>query len=599
MSLEDLERELTNRARGGAPSFSEKARVMARSVALAAAAVLGLAVVVGGGLYLFFSREAARGVVLAVETPTEVMSGVPFDLVVNAENEIDSIAREAVVTVSLPEGVASLSALAGGSATVEESIGDIGARSLAKRTFRLVATGEPDEEREIEISITYLSGGRSRFRTEEKVSVAIGEPGITLAVRMPERVIGGSAFEFAVEYENVSPFDFSGAVLEIRYPDSFTFESASLPPDSLDNYWRLGALYARSKGTLTIKGRIAAGGEASAAAFPVSVSANFLGKDYVVAKTEARAELAPSPLFLEIATGGADTARTGDFLSYTVRYRNQTGVTLADLVIRASLTGEMYDLGSVATQGKFDAAARAVTFDASNVPALRLLDPGAEGEVTLAVGVRSSFPVRRISDKNFSVRLAVFAESPTVPSYLSAEKTTAAGAKEIKIAGFVLAAAEARYRDAATGIVNAGPFPPKAGAATEYAVHWILKNYATDVERVTVRAALPPGAEWTGVVQANGGVVPRFEESSREVVWEIEKIPAAKGVVNAPLEAVFQVRATPAASQAGNFQTILLDTALTATDAWTGLALASRAAALTTRLEGDPTVAPDQGRVVP
>jgi hypothetical protein len=581
-------------------SFQEKVRLITRSVVLAAVAVLVVVGVVGGTLYLFFSREASRGIVLAIEVPEEVMSGVPFDLTVSAENEIDGIAREAKILVNLPEDVVALGALNGSGALVEESIGDIGGRSVVKKVFRLIAVGESGVAKEIEASIDYTSGGRNRFKTDERATITIGEPAIKVTANIPDRVIGNSSFEFKVEYENISSFDFTGATLEVRYPSAFTFDSASFPPDSLDNYWRLGALNAGSKGTLIIKGSIASAGESSVA-FPIVVAANFFGKDYTVLETEAQVALAPSPLVLSVtANGAADyVAHAGDLLTYLIRYENRSGMALADVTLKAALAGEMYETGSVGTLGKVDAAARTVTWDATNVPVFRLLDAGASGEVALAVPLKSVFPIRRLSDKNFSVRLTVNAESPTVPSYLAAAKTTATAIEETKLSGFTSVEARTLYRDAASTIVNAGPFPPKVGSPTEYTVHWILKNYSTDVEKVRVRAVLPPEVAWTGMVKASGESVPLFEESTREVVWTIDKVPAAKGVVNAPLEVIFQVRATPTAAQAGNFQTILLDTVLEATDMWTGLTLSSRDGAQTTRLENDPTVAGDQGRVVP
>lgn len=623
MALEDLERELfgarekkTKKPRPPVPSpedegsfgaserpltFQERVRLITRSVILAVVAVLAVTAVVGGTLYLFFSREASRGIALSIEAPKEVMSGVPFDLVVSAENEIDGIAREAKITLDLPENVSALGVLSGGSEIVEESVGDIGGRSVMRKTFRLIAVGAPGEEKEIKASIEYVSGGRNRFRTNEQTSFVVGEPAIKVTADIPERVIGNSAFEFKVEYENVSSFDFTGVALEIRYPSAFTFESASFSPDSLDNFWRLGALNARSKGTLIVKGSVSSAGQEDIL-FPIVVSANFFGKDYVLLETEADVALAPSPLVLSVTANGADdyVARAGELITYLIRYENRSGIALADVVLRATLAGEMYETDSIGTQGRVDKDRGIVLWDTANVPAFRLLDANASGEVTLAVPLRTTFPIRRLSDKDFSVRLTVVAESPTVPSYLAAAKTTALAIHEAKLAGLATVQAKAFYRDAASAIVNAGPLPPKVGTPTEYTVHWLITNYSTDAEDVTVRATLPSGVEWTGLVKpGSGDSVPLYESSTREVVWTIDKVPAAKGVVNAPLEAVFQVRATPVASQVGSYQPILSETALTATDMWTGVPLTSRDGALSTSLADDSTVAADQGRVVP
>jgi hypothetical protein len=101
------------------------------------------------------------------------------------------------------------------------------------------------------------------------------------------------------------------------------------------------------------------------------------------------------------------------------------------------------------------------------------------------------------------------------------------------------------------------------------------------------------------MVKSGGDSVPLYEEATREVTWVHDKVPATKGVIGAPLEAIFQVRATPTAAQIGSFQTLLFTTSFQATDAWTGVTLGGQDAALSTALEGDPTVAAEQGRVVP
>jgi hypothetical protein len=363
--------------------------------------------------------------------------------------------------------------------------------------------------------------------------------------------------------------------------------------------WRLGGLCAGSLGSITVTGKLDGFSEARFS-FPATISVNFLGREHAVAETVASVSIAPSPLSVSaLVNGRADyIARVGDELRYTIRYQNNSGIALSDVTARASIAGDIVSLESVRTDGAFNAQIGEVLWDTSSTPALRTLDPGASGELFVTVPLKSVFPIRRASDKNFSVKLVVRFESPSVPYYLSASKTSAAVAITTKIAGSLAIDARAFHRDAAAALVNGGVLPPQVGKATEYTVHWVLTNTATDMRSVKVSAVLPQNVLWTGVVKSSGQTVPTYDAATRTVRWDIEKITATRGTISEPLEAVFQVRATPTRADTGNFQELVNETSLTATDDFTGGTVTGSDSGITTALPDDKTVGQDGGRVI-
>ncbi|PIP29933.1 hypothetical protein COX26_01450 [Candidatus Jorgensenbacteria bacterium CG23_combo_of_CG06-09_8_20_14_all_54_14] len=566
---------------------------------LAAVGVL-LFLAVGAVVLILSSGGGGEGITLTLYAPSEIYRGVPFELKVEVENQLDEIIRDATLSLNLPAGLVSVDNIGTNRAITSESIGDIGGRTVAKKTFRLLAVGLPDSLQKANVTLSYGTGGRSRFQASAEKEIIVNRAAVKLAVTKPERVISGSAFELEVGYENASRFDFSDVTLRMKYPDGFSFQSASANPDSLDSSWRLGALNAGSKGVLRVKGVLTGVGEAQFS-LPVTVIANFGGEEYLLAEENVALALAPAPVNLQVLVNGRSdyVARAGDMLTYTVSYRNESGIALADVVLKLSLSGELFNFTTLDTDARIDSLANTLTWNAGNTPPFRLLDPGASGEVRATVRLKPSFPIRRPSDKNFFLRVQAEASSPSVPYYLSADKTTALASMETKVAGLTVVYAQAFFRDVAAGMLNQGKLPPQVGQPTEYTIHWVIRNYGTDVKNVAVSAFLQSGVTWTGLVKSSIDAVPLWNERRSEVTWQIEKIAATKGVISDPIEAVFQVRATPDVTEVGQYQPLMGETTLRTTDDFTGLELTSRDAGFTTALPDDRTVGEGIGRVIP
>ena len=115
-------------------------------------------------------------------------------------------------------------------------------------------------------------------------------------------------------------------------------------------------------------------------------------------------------------------------------------------------------------------------------------------------------------------------------------------------------------------------------------------NYATDVSDIQVAAYLQAGVRFTGTVKSNIGTSPIYDQNSGLITWNIPSLPATKGVISAPAEAIFQVEATPSSNQVGRDMPLLSETKLEAKDMFTELQLESTAPAVDTRIPSDTTV---------
>ena len=160
-------------------------------------------------------------------------------------------------------------------------------------------------------------------------------------------------------------------------------------------------------------------------------------------------------------------------------------------------------------------------------------------------------------------------QSLTVPAGTAADKTISVATLETKVAGEVALRAAGFSRDAASGILNSGPYPPKINTPTQYTIHWVITNYATDISGVQVSAFLQSGTRFTGKVKSTSDAVPAYNPSSGGITWHIDRIQATKGAIGQPIEVIFQVENTPAINQVGQNVALLGETRIEAHDDFT------------------------------
>jgi uncharacterized repeat protein (TIGR01451 family) len=331
------------------------------------------------------------------------------------------------------------------------------------------------------------------------------------------------------------------------------------------------------------------------------MNAQFLGNDYEIAQSSSTVALSPSPVTLAIRINNQENyvARAGDSLTLTVHYENKSGVALSNVVLNTTLAGEMIDFTSLVSNARIEPMSHTLTWDSSNMPVFALLDAGASGDVSATLRLKNLFPLKRIGDKNYVVKATATLTSPTVPYYITAAQTMSAAKSETKISGLIALESKLFFRDTNADVINFGPFPPRVGQPTEYSIHWIVRNYSTDVKDVIVRGALKPGVSFVIVEKSSMSTSPQIDNVTGELIWNISKIPATRGAIGAPIEAIIKVKATPTAGDAGQFMNILGESVMRATDEFTGLELSARAGGLSTMLTDDATVGQEGGRVLP
>ncbi|HVO28477.1 MAG TPA: hypothetical protein VMT81_00645 [Candidatus Paceibacterota bacterium] len=567
------------------------------------AAVVAAAVLAAGGWWYF--RGSAGGLDLGIQLATDpavVLMGEPFTLSVTVANDSGSALQGASISLVLPDDVVSADTPA--QRVVSQPLGGVSSGGVSHQDFHLVATGGENTVFHFTAQVSYAAAGSAaQFQSGGSLDVAVGQPAVSVNIIAPPNVFSGQDFPIAVNYHNNTGNAITGMSLAMQYPPAFSFAGASTSlATNGDSSWSLGTLPADTSGTIAISGNLVGPGSAS---YPIGaqLSESISGQNYPIANPSADVILAESPLALSLAVGnGANyVSSAGDSLDYTLTVTNNSTVAFENIIASAKLSGAMFDLATLQTGGSFSSINDTVTWNGASAPALLSLAPGQAATLTFHVRTRSAFPIRLPSDKNYTVSVHAVAASPTVPPGTTASTTLTVADLTTKLGGAIALAENGYAHEPAasgSGIVNTGPYPPKVDQATEYTVHWLVTNYATDAQNVTISAYLQSGATCTGATQVPASTTFSCNPANGEVMWQVPAIAATTGITDRPLEAVFQITDTPAVNQAGQDVTVLGAAALTATDAFTGQPLQSSVPALTTAMPSDTSIPPGVQRQV-
>ncbi len=562
-----------------------------------------------GTLYFFLARQpAGPNVGIEFTRPDQVLAGAPFPFGVTVSNYSSNVLKNVAVSIVLPDNVSFVGQPSGQRVT-EETVGDIGPGSVNRiadadgpNPTKLIVTGDPNSVKRVAVKLAYGTDAapRTQFETDGGVDILVGSPAITLNIAAPATIVSGQNFDMTINYNNNTSQSFNNVELSLQYPPVYSFSSATMQPDSSgNNSWNLGTIAPQGSGSIVVTGNVvgpAGAGYTMIGALTGSVN----GNTYALSGQSANLAIGTPPLAVNISLNSAQdyVARLSDSLNYTVTFANNSNITFHALAVKAALVGSMFDFSTLTSNGVFSSLNNTVTWNAANTPQLLNLAPGQSGSVNFTVKTKTAYPIRLLSDKNYDLKVTAQISSPTVPPNTAASSTVSAIAFASKVGGETMLAAKGYWRDAASGILNAGPYPPRVNQATQYTIHWIITNYSTDIQNVNISAYLQSGTTCTGAIKSNISAAPVCDPATGEVTWQIPNVPATAGIVAPAPEAVIQVVNTPAINQVGQEVTLMNQTTLAATDVYTNTSINLTAQPVTTALPDDKTIGSNVSRAV-
>lgn len=546
----------------------------------------------GGGAYGFLKWWSRPSVTVMLQGPTEVRAGerVSYEIVI--ENSARSALENTSLTLRAGRGVLFPET---SERIVRKELAEAFPPATSRReTVSMFFLGKEGDERDVEISFRYrMPNIASEFVRTETIKVKIAAPAVALTLNLPKQTLSSANFAFSYEWKNISALPIKYLTAEFVYPDDFTFVEATPAPEE-GRRWQFQELLPNATSSVAVVGRI--GAEAGQTrTFRATLATRVRNDQIVLGEVTGEIAVIENPLVIAMSVNGQTSynADPGELLDYRITFKNNFSETLRDIVIAAKLSGRMFDVRSIETDGAFDSRDMTVTFNGGNSPQLLFLDPQESGSVSFRIKVADAIPPGL---RNPVLSASAEMTSATEPRYLGIEGPVRATASvDTKVNGIISLTSRTYLRDATLGFATVGPWPMRANHTTQMTVHWIVTASGNDFSNIVVSTVLPGGVAYLGNARGNisGTQITANPRTSR-VEWQIPNLAAFQ-----TKEFIFQIGITPSAADVGNPVNVLNAVSLVATDGFTGNRPAVETAVTRSDALADPSISrPEtEGRV--
>lgn len=566
--------------------------------------IVVIAILVAAGA-IFWGRHSfsKAKVELDIEISEEIASGEEIIISVHYRNKNRVNLNDAYLIIDYPSGTFSLE----GKELFQEqrTLRTIPRKSEGKEDFKIRFVGEQEDIKNLRAKLNYQPQNiNSRFENTASLRADINSVLIKINIEGSEKAISGQEVSYLVEYENKTDKDLSNLRIELTYSDDFEFEDAEPRPiDETNNIWHVDLLRSGEKREINFRGTLT-GNEGENKVLEVTIGRMQNNVFLRYSKSEYSTQISPSPLLLLLETKEAKEdckIDPGERLHYKISFKNNTDVALEELILKAYFQDDVFNFKNIALGdvGSFDSREKVITWGGGEIPALKLLEPNQSGEVNFSIVLKNPMPVFSYHDKNFRARVLAEIQTLTVPAKFALDELRFENKFICKINSQLGLKSKVYYYDPESSINNTGPIPPKVDQLTTYTVHWQITNTSNDLESVKVRTILPQGTIWSDYyINKVEDSQFYYNERTKEILWEIEKIPAGTGVVLPIYELIFKIGLRPSINQVDQRPTLINESSVEGKDLFTEVILKDFTTEVNTSLPDDPGVGVKQGRVV-
>jgi hypothetical protein len=448
-------------------------------------------------------------------------------------------------------------------------------------SFKLRILGKEDETKIAKATMYFRPKNlRAKYSVSTSFSTKIKSVPLTFELDVPSKVENGKNLSLRMDYFSNLDFPLTNLRVQADYPKNFEFFS-SFPQSLEKNEWEIPVLNKTDGGRIEVQGRILSD-VGNVEIFRARLGIIKENQFIVLKQVEKGVEIIKPLLILrqEINGNPQYIASPGEWLRYTIYFKNIGDEEMENLFLISKLEGEAFDFRTIRSElGETKSGQDTVIFDWKRVPKLKFLAPTDEGKVEFWVRLKDDLG----EIKNPVIKNKVFI------SQIKEEFITKISSKiEVQQKGF--------YYDEVFG--NSGPIPPRVGVTSTFTILWQVKNYYSKVKDVKVRAKLPDYVSLTGKIFPEEMLSKfSFDPISREVVWSVGNLEKGKGVFDSPLSIAFQVALVPTDSQRGETPEIIKEVEISGEDTFTGKFLQATSTSITTALPDDPQIKPEMGIV--
>lgn len=535
--------------------------------------------VVASSLYIMLGQNSVSGsnIAVGVSGPFTVGGGDVLSLQIGITNQNNVAIESATLVVEYPPGTRSgddeNKELFSERIALDSGIapGDTYNFPIKARVF-----GEENQESSVRVSVEYrVTGSSATFYKEAAPHrFKIGSAPVVMKIESEGTISSGQETSIVLTVTSNSSSPITNLIVRADYPSGFEFTSSVPNTVSGRNIWSIPELKPEESAEIEIRGIvIGTESEKYVVKFTAGVSdgrTNDLASVLAITDTEFTLEDPFLAIDVKVDNSSDQTVTISPDSTATVSLalRNSLETTVYDGLVEVKLSGNALSSTDVlVNNGYYDANAKVVRFNVSEVSALREIDPDAT--VNLSFSLRPE---------------ATGVETPQITMDVSASaRRVSAGSAREQIADTISRVIKLESRPTMVQELlgaDTGPVPPRAGETTKYQIRWQLENSANSISDAVVTATLPSYVEWTGETGGSGAW--SYNPSTRTVEWRAGSVNAGSGA-----SGDFYVNFLPSASLAGRTPTLVEAAHLRSNDNFTGSVLRYSAQAITTEISGD------------
>ncbi len=395
-------------------------------------------------------------------------------------------------------------------------------------------------------------------------TVAVDTSSLKLEITGPPSLTLGQSLEYVVKYRNESTEMVDNIQLLLDYPEGFTPTGFVPNPSREENRWVLGRLEPRSEGLISIKGEIRGiAGDARRLIARLGKEQGD-GEFLSLAQEEKLTKVFSPPLSVSLdVDNDGGSVDPGQSLLNRIVFRNNSNVGIRDIVATVKLDAEYLSMEEMTIPRgvSYDRSRQQLVFRASEIPELRSLEPGEQGEISFGVKVKSN--LSDLGRRNIQIRTSVSLDSPDLPHGQN-EVFVPQSESLVKVNSPARPLIQVEYAD--SQFPNSGPFPPKVGETTTYTVRLTASTDLNTLNDARWTMALPSSVQFMSVLAGESNSL-KYNIRTGELVWDLRSLEP--GQSNAR-EVVFQISFIPAPRGSKLIPNLINNGVFIAKDSFTG-----------------------------
>lgn len=547
------------------------------------------------GYVFFFAGNTVSNdnIDISILGNTFTAGGEELSLIIGITNRNNASLDLVDLVVEYPKG--STTGLPSDVERFRASLGSIPAGAVRNENVKLVLYGEQGSVRPIKVAIEYrVAGSNAIFVKEKPYEVSINSTPINLLVEAPATISPNQNIALNIKSILNSTKPASNIMLKVDYPVGFQFTSSVPEPSLGNNIWNMGDFAPGVERAISISGkmidvfdgeeksfRIWSGSQSTTDKSSIGVVFNSSTHTVMVKRPFIEASLSVNGIYQREYTTNSSTPIQG-----TINWSNNLDNKIDDLVIRAKISGNAFNEKTItAEQGIYDSLQDTIIWDKFSQSQFAEINPGDFGAVEFTVNPIPIFSPADGIIKDPHINIDVSISGKQLVEGYEPQELNNSDSKVVKITSDLGISGKALYNSGP--FTNTGPIPPKVEQETTYTITWSLSNTSNNISKAEVRAILPPWVRFMGMISPAGENL-TYNSSSREMVWNIGRIPKGTGITTPGRSVSFQIGFIPLFSQLNTIPVLVNDAVLTAHDDFANVGVKVSAPSLRTDLKGDP-----------